>query len=369
MTQPLFPLPITRIVDETPEAYTLHLQAPDDSAFGYLPGQYLTVEVSIHGEAHRRAFSLSSSPQVDEGLHLTIKRVPGGLVSNYLRDELQVGDALNVLPPAGNFTVELAADQARHYLLMGAGSGISPLMSMLKSVLVAEPLSQVTLWYGNRDEERIIFREELNQWQANYPERLKVLHFLSQPRDSWQGISGRLDEAQVYQHVLELFMVDEFQKRYFLCGPEGMMEAAQRALDRHAVHPAHVLREHYLAPLTSTPEAAHDVSRKAGPSPNGSTTKPRWSRQQVSIELAGETHAIEVPEDQTVLQALLDQGLHPPYACRSGICTSCMARLEQGDVHMDTALGLRAEDKERGYVLTCQAHPLTEDVRLVFPGI
>ena len=354
-------LPLIDLVDQTDQAYTLVFGRPEGSVWDYHPGQYLTIRVFIAGEEFRRPYSLSSSPLDTEILAVTIKRLPEGKVSNFLRDALQVGDEVEVLPPMGNFYVEPTPLRIRHYILIGGGSGITPLMSILKTALAIEPDSKVTLWYGNRNEESIIFREELSQLKQTYRERLTLIHVLSQPASDWKGLSGRLNKDRVYDLILDLFMVDEFQKGYYLCGPEGLMLAAQDAMEAHAIDPRHIFQEHFVGhTFEADLEKAMDTESK-----EGSATDPPPSHS-VSILLDEERYEVEVKPGQSILDAALAEGLDAPYSCKGGVCTTCMGRLLKGEITHSSAVILLDSEKEKGIVLTCQAQPVSDDVEIEY---
>ena len=378
MPTSFYPLLLDEIRDETPDAYSLFLRKPEDAAatFDYQAGQYLTLRLIFDGQEHRRAFSLASSPTLDERLQLCIKRVEGGLFSNYLRDELQPGDYLEALPPQGRFTIYPQPEAHHHYLLIGAGSGITPLYGILRTALAEEPLSQVSLWYGNRTRESIILREELQALSEQYRDRLEVVHFLSQPEEDWPGYVGRMDQARIYDLVSEVFMHSEGHKQYYFCGPEGLMQSAEAALDKHAVNFANVHQERYHADLTAEPgEQADegetsDSSRGLVVSANGRSDEPTGKYEavprEVTVHLRGEAHQISVNPDQPILQAAINANLDPPYSCQSGVCTTCQARLLKGAVHMKVALGLSEEEIEAHFILTCQSLPLTDDVEVEY---
>lgn len=367
-------LAIDEIRDETPEAYSVFFQNPDPERFAYLPGQYLTLKMLVHGESLRRAYSLSSSPLADDRLRVTIKRVDQGRVSNYIRDELSVGTVLELMPPMGRFTVTPDPEAANHYVLIGGGSGVTPLLSILKTVLIAEPKSRVSLWLGNRNRSSIIFLDELADLSATYAHRLHVYHSLSQPDDTWQGGKGRLDEEHLYQLVSDLFMTDELRKQYYICGPNGLMDAAQRALDKHAVNPSDVHREYYTAPLPTEAEveAAHS---KNDPKDAGVASKADFfdgeksyemKDRQIRLKVDGVWSEVLVQENVMILDAALEASLDPPYACQSGICTTCRAMLLSGVVAMEETEGLSNSELEEGFVLTCQCHPLSDDVEMEY---
>ncbi len=364
-------VPIDEIKDETPDAYTLFFQNPDPATFHYLPGQYLTLKVDVGHESLRRAFSLSSSPYTDQRLSVTIKRVIDGRVSNFIRDQLRAGDVVEMMPPMGNFTVTPDPGTALHYVLIGGGSGITPLMSILKTVLEMQPGSKVSLWLCNRDRQSIIFREELTAWSQRFPDRLHVFHTLTRPEPDWQGATGRLNRETVYDLLSELFMTDELRKKYYLCGPNGLMDEAERALEKHAVYGADIHREYYSAPVPTEKEVAaayaltSPVSQELPGYFDGVNLFPAATRQ-VKVKLDGSISLIDVAPNQVVLQAAIESKLDPPYACKSGICTTCRAMLLSGVVAMDETEGLSTSELEEGFVLTCQCHPLSDDVEMEY---
>jgi len=362
-------LAIDEILDETSDAYSVFFQKPDLEEFTYKPGQYLTLKVPYQGELLRRAFSLSSSPCSDDRLSVTIKRVEGGRISNHIRDVLKAGDQVEVLPPMGNFYVETDPTHAIHYILIGAGSGITPLMSILKTVMEEEPLSKVSLWYGNRTEDTIIFFDKLQKLQVQYEGRLEVYHTLSQPSEEWKGGKGRLDQARVYQMVSDLFMTDEYRKKYYICGPDGLMQDAQTALDKHAVNPGDVHREYYSAPLPKAEEL--EAQAKETEVADGKVFRDgdkvyTVEAQDITITLNGEETQVPVSPDHYILDAALDAKLDPPFACQAGICTTCRAYLHAGEVAMDESEGLSETEINEGFILTCRSHPLTPGVEIEF---
>lgn len=363
-----YALPLVEIRAETADSYTLILANLYPDRFQYQAGQYLTIKVQIEGQEYRRAYSLSSTPGEEKNLAVTIKRVEGGLVSNYLADHLSTGQRVEVFPPMGNFVVVPQVDRTRHYILIGAGSGITPLFAMLKTVLAEEPLSKVSLWYGNRNQEQIIFREELSALGKRYGDRLHVYHTLSQPSADWKGYTGRLDEERIYDLLLELFMRDDYRKRYFLCGPQGMMDAAEAAMEKHSVNFDDVEREFFNAPLLSETEL---ITAQTG-TPDSPTTFSDGTNdyplveQEVRLHLDGERHLLSVRPDQTLLEAAREADLEVPYSCLSGTCSSCKAKLLTGTTVLTESSGLTDTELEEGYLLTCQAHPLDDKVEVAF---
>ncbi|MEM9984973.1 MAG: ferredoxin--NADP reductase [Bacteroidota bacterium] len=339
------PLMVEAIIPETKEAYSLRFR-PTEPPITYLAGQYLTLRVHIDGEEHRRAYSLSSAPGLDDALQISIKRDPQGLVSNYLGDNLKAGDFVESLAPAGNFAISPKAQRPRHYFLIGAGSGITPLFSMLRTVLHHEPESEISLWYGNRNRGSIMFREALAHLSQRHPARLHVLHSLSQPESDWKGYRGRLTQERIYDLVSEVFMRSELPKVYYLCGPSGLMEAAEAALDKHAVNFNDVHRERFHVPLETLTQDT------AAPAPVPLPKRPEINSQRILITLRGESTELNVDPEETILDAAIQADLDPPYACQGGICTSCLAKLTRGKVYMDRTDALSQQEIDEGYILT-----------------
>lgn len=358
---------IKEIREETSESYTLVLEKPDSPGFAYKAGQYLTIRTFIEGEEFRRAYSLSSCPNTDPDLAISIKRVEQGKVSNYLGDTLKAGDTLEVMKPMGNFFIEPDITAPRHCIMIGAGSGITPLISMIKTVLKEEPESKVSLWYGNRRVNSVMFAQQLAGLSERYPQRFHVFHVLSQADESWKGARGRLDKERVYKLLSDLFMQDDFRKEYYICGPRAMMQEAVAALDTHSVHPGYVSQEHFTAELPTDEELDALAAQEAESlQVSDGETEYEIVEQEVSIKLEGKTHKITVSPKDTLLTAALAQNLDAPYTCKAGICTTCIAKIHSGLVSMETTDGLTDEEMEEGYILTCQAHPLDDEVEIEF---
>lgn len=355
-----YPLIVDEIREEAVSAYTIYFKLNEELPFSFLPGQYLTLRLHIDEKEVRRPYSISSAALPRERLSITIKRIPGGLVSNYLGDRLQGGDVLNVSKPMGHFCVEVHPANQKHYILIGAGSGISPLIAIAQTVLACEPWSRISLWYGNRDTDQIIRAAELRGMKERYRERFTWIDVLSQPAKSWKGLRGRLDTERVYELILDLFMEDEYDKRYFLCGPEGMMEAAWAALDKHAVDPDHVYQEYYGTGLARKDSLLPGVT--------GGTAQPLLPSREIAVRLYGNVHNLEVSPGTSILDAALAAGLEAPYACGRGVCSACKARCIEGAVSCDETRGLSEEDVHEGYILTCRAFPMSEGVLVDYDG-
>ena len=357
-------LQVKEVRPETAEAVTLVFDIPENlrETFAYQAGQYLTLQVTVKGKEARRAYSMSSAPLQKE-VAITVKRVKNGLVSNYLNDQVKPGQVLDVLPPNGRFTPKLDADQRIDYYLFGAGSGITPLISIARTILEEEPKSAVYLLYGSRNEESILFRGALEEMERRYEGQFVVAHTLSQPKRekpkglgglfakgqlTWEGKVGRIDGA-----MAETFLQEYPNKAgsavYMLCGPGGMIESVESVLRQRGI-PENRIHAEYFANDGATSGADTGAVQAA----------------QVRVHLSGKVHEVQVPLGKTILDVLVEQKLNPPYSCSSGACSTCMARVLSGSMQMDVCHALDDDEIARGYVLSCQARPTSAEVELAF---
>ncbi len=345
---------VVDITQETADAITLHLDHPDKKSIPYIPGQFLTLIIPIDGKKVRRSYSLCSTPE-EPYFSVTVKRVEGGLVSNYLADTVKVGQQIEVMAPLGNFVLKADAGQKRHFFFFGGGSGITPLMSMTKSVLKDEPQSRITLIYGNRNLDSVIFKDALAQLEQQFPDRLKLVHVFNEAiadATETQENIGLLDRTMVLQ-LLENLKVDGYtQESFYMCGPEGMMNEVRDALQFMRVPATNVFKESFTAPTTVEDHGA-DVSSEES---NEIITRT------VTIIYEGKEHQVEVNPDETILEAGLRADIDLPYSCQAGLCTACRGKCLSGRVHLDEREGLSDSEIDQGYVLNCVGHPLTAGV-------
>jgi len=354
-------LTVVALTQETPDTVTIHLQRPDGQAVPSKPGQFLTLLVPCGpagSRPERRAYSLSSTPAEAPRLSVTVKRVTGGLVSNYLLDNVRVGQQYEVLPPLGSFVVQPSPKAARSLVLIGAGSGITPLMSMLKAIVTEEPQSHVLLIYGNRNEETVIFRQQLADLEASSRGRLQVEHVYSQPLRATgpHQHTGRLNRTTLLRILEQRHQFPAPQAEYYICGPEGLMTEAQAALELLNVPSSRVRRESFLAAADSA-----EAGDAHGDALAGANDGPVTART-VTVQYEGSDYVFAVPAKQTILDAALDQDIDLPYSCQAGVCTACRGKCLSGKVHLDEREGLSDAELAKGYILTCVAHPLTADV-------
>jgi ring-1,2-phenylacetyl-CoA epoxidase subunit PaaE len=324
------------------------------ATYQFLPGQNLTLKATINGEEIRRSYSICSAPQ-DNELRVAIKKVEGGVFSNYANDQLKAGDILEVMPPTGKFNTALSASQTKRYLMIAAGSGITPILSLVKSILYSEPSSTVTLVYGNRSRSSIIFFEELEQLKNTYMQRINILHVLSREKTDSPIQLGRIDTDKLI--LLDKLIGCKNMDECFICGPEEMTLNTKAYLEKSGMP----VKKIHLELFTSS-----KITARSKKSHSDGTQKKRSS--QVTIKLDGREVNIAIPleEEVTILDAALAQGADLPFACKGGMCCTCKAKLVSGEVMMDVHWGLEEEEVEQGYILTCQSYPKTEKLIVDF---
>ncbi|MBS9523858.1 ferredoxin--NADP reductase [Litoribacter ruber] len=345
-------LKIREVVRETPDTVTLFFEQPEPY-LDYKAGQFLTVILDIDGKEVRRSYSLCTSPFMDPHPGITIKRVKDGLVSNFLNDKMFPGKTITILKPMGNFTTDLHSKNRRHFTMIAAGSGITPVMGIIKSLLVNEPESKITLLYCSRSEDQIIFKKPLEDLQGKYPQ-LDVVHNLTQPSDSWKGLRGRIDAEKIKEVLSTRAYPEAESKKFYLCGPEALMATAKDTLLAIGERKEDIIQESFY---TSASEDAGD------PTAQGVGEVPELART-VLVMLEGQEYSFEVTPDKTILEAGLDEDLDMPYSCQSGLCTACMGKLVSGEVKMDEDAGLSESEKEEGYILCCVSRPMSGDVKI-----
>lgn len=344
-------LKVKEIEKETEEASTIHFWHPLNEVVAYRPGQFLTLLLPQNETKVRRSYSMSSSPYTDVSLAITVKRVSGGFASNLLLDTLKEGDVLETMEPAGNFFPKQADDQTRQVVFIGAGSGITPLFSILKSILMVEPESEVFLLYGSRNEESIIFKEKINTLEAKYKERFKVIHTLSQPGETWSGEKGRLNKTHILKIIEGLPELNRVGAEYYVCGPDDMMEEAHRALSILSVPDKQIRKESFL---TATAAQPGEVTMEE----NDDTLRTR----EITLFYEGTEYKLPVKPHETVLEAALNMDIDLPYSCQAGMCTACLGRCTSGKVHLDEEDALSEAELTEGFILTCVTHPMSDDV-------
>jgi ring-1,2-phenylacetyl-CoA epoxidase subunit PaaE len=346
-----YDLRVKNIIQETKDAISVVFEQPASGKISYKPGQFLTLISNVNGKEVRRAYSLCSSPFVDQDLVVSVKRVENGLMSNWLPDNLKVGSTLRIMEPMGQFTTEYNAGNKRHIILFAGGSGITPMMSIIKSILVQESNSICSLIYCNRDIDSIIFKNELEQLELKYEGRLHVIHVLDNAPMNWQGYSGLLNHdmlTKLFERVPDWGIANS---TYLMCGPEGMMKNVETLLNARNIPKEKIFKESFVQGTIDKDEKKEIVSAK----------EPLKARE-VTIRYDGQEYKVMVPPNKAILETALDQGIDLPYSCQSGLCTACRGKALSGQVKLDEEEGLSQSERSEGYVLTCVGHPLTDDV-------
>jgi ring-1,2-phenylacetyl-CoA epoxidase subunit PaaE len=347
-------LAVAEVIPETADAKSIRFEVPPDLAetFAFKPGQHLTLRAEIGGEEVRRNYSLCVAPQEGE-VKVTVKRIAGGLFSNWANDNLKPGDRIDVMPPHGSFTWDFEPRAANHYVGFAGGSGITPVMSLLKTALATEPDSRFTLFYGNRDSQSVIFLEELARLKNRHMGRLQVHHFLSDEMEDIDLFNGMLDHAKCTE-ILTCLIDPADIAAFFICGPGPMMDAAEGALCDSSVPREKIHLERFTA--DRPPEALQAQLQEMSKGAEGLSMK---------VTLDGRTR--RVPFDAAagnILDSARAAGLGAPFACKAGVCATCRARVVAGEVEMAARYGLSDEEIAAGYVLTCQSVPKSGDVEL-----
>jgi ring-1,2-phenylacetyl-CoA epoxidase subunit PaaE len=349
------PLRVAEVRRETDEATSIAFEVPAELTgdYAFVPGQYLTLKAVIDGHELRRSYSICSG--LGEGeLRVAVKQIPDGRFSGFANSALRAGDTIEVLPPQGRFSIPFDANARRHYVGLAGGSGITPFMSIIKSVLKAEPKSEFTLFYGNRTVGSIIFRDELEDLKDRYLGRLRLFHVLSDEIPEVPLFGGLMSEDKIAALLTSLVDVEAVDY-FLLCGPGPMTEGARHALAALGVPEAKVKSE-----LFGTPPPQAGPRRANGPAADGRVA-------DVTLILNGITTQFKLPFDgEPVLDTALANKVDLPFACKGGVCCTCKAKLLEGRVTMDVNYGLEAEEIEAGYILTCQSRPQTDKLVIDF---
>jgi len=343
-------LTVEKIVQETEDAVSVIFKKPGFfKSVKYKPGQFLTLKIPINNKIENRSYSLSSSPWLHKFLRITVKKVEGGLVSNYICNELKEGQKIKVDKPIGNFFVEPNKSQSKKYVLLAGGSGITPIYSIVISVLEKEPNSKITLIYANRNLNSIIFKKELESLLSEHGDRISIYHLLDEANGNLEEnyFNQRLDSVLLDQ-ILEKDSVAYNEGKFMLCGPQGFMDAAVEILEKKSVLKHNIMLEAFTADLSKMENEAVEQST-------------------VTVEGVGFNSEITVKKGETILNAALSQNLDIPYSCRSGMCSSCKARCTSGNVKMLDGHLLPESEVNEGYILTCVSFPASEEVKLVLP--
>jgi ring-1,2-phenylacetyl-CoA epoxidase subunit PaaE len=348
-------LPVARVERETRDAVAITFAVPEAlrEQFRFAQGQHLTLRTDLDGEDVRRSYSICSAVQ-DGALRIAVKKTPGGVFSTWANEALKAGDRIDVMPPLGHFNVPLDAAARHHYLGFAAGSGITPLLSIIKTTLQAEPRSRFTLVYGNRASGTVMFKEELAALKDTWLDRFNLVHVLSREAQDIELLHGRIDRAKadaLLSHWVQLPDIDAA----FVCGPEGMMDAVVAALKARGFPDARIKVERFAASIPKHTHVAHVAP------------EPGHTECEVTVILDGATRTFLLEKSkENILEAGLRNGVELPYSCRGGVCSTCRCRLTEGEVDMDVNFALEDYEVARGFILACQSYPVTDKLVVNF---
>jgi ring-1,2-phenylacetyl-CoA epoxidase subunit PaaE len=349
-------LKVKEVKRETPECVSVCFDIPEtlSGEFQFKEGQNITIKKNIGGEEIRRSYSICSAPH-EKKLRVAIKKVEGGLFSEFANSNLQPGDVLEVLPPTGKFNSKISKNKAGNYLAIAAGSGITPVISIIKHTLETQPASNFTLIYGNKNRGSIIFFEELEAIKNKYIRRFNFINVLSREKTDAELFYGRIDEAKLTA-MDRAFSFSSFDDIY-ICGPEALIFSSKKFLENKGIDPKHIHFE-----LFTTPGQAYGNKKTVV-----TTETATGPTSNVTIKLDGRSFAFDLPySGQSILDAALAHGADLPYACKGGVCATCRAKLVEGEVNMDVNYALEPEEIEQRFILTCQSHPTSEKIKIDF---
>ena len=362
MNSQFFPLRVKSVHKDTDSAVVVEFDVPEEltDSFSFIQGQYLTLNQEIDGEEVRRSYSICAG--LDDGqLRVAIKHVEGGIFSTWANEQLKAGDMMDVMPARGDFYTTVDPENSKNYLCICAGSGITPVLSIIKTVLTREPNSTVTLLYGNQRTNTMMFRHELAFLKNAHLQRFHWINIFSREPQEVDLLSGHLDNRKggaLNQRLINISGFDEF----FLCGPEAMISEVSRGLRGEGIAEENIHFELFAA--------SAENARKAIERHHARAQEYKGMVSEVSILSDGREYAFELSTDgENILDAGLRNGVDLPFSCKGGVCATCKARLIEGKVDMDLNQALRPEEIENGYILTCQSHPISEKIVVDFDQI
>ncbi|MGM5028072.1 1,2-phenylacetyl-CoA epoxidase subunit PaaE [Tardiphaga sp. 862_B3_N4_1] len=342
---------------ETSDAVSMTFAIPEDleQDYAFAPGQYLTLRAMMDGEEVRRSYSICSSPD-DRELRIAVKKVDGGAFSNWALEQLKSGDELDVMTPTGRFGIAHAPEQARIHVGFAAGSGITPIMSIIRGILAREPQSRFFLFYGNRTASGILFLQALEELKDRFMGRLSVFHVLSQEEQDLPILYGRLDHDKV-SILLRAMVPAKAIDHVFICGPAAMSEEIAATCTELGVATEHIHVERFVSGLGGKPRPKPVVAPEAPP------------KAVAALIVDGKRKDVPMVDGESILDAALRAGMDLPYACRGGMCSTCRAKVVEGDTQMDVNYSLEPWELEAGFVLTCQAHPVSERITVDYDQV
>ena len=345
------PLTVERLTAETKDSVRIALSVPEEFAaeYEFLPGQHIPFEVTIDGKKLRRTYSICSAPG-EAPLEIGVRVQPGGAFSEFAAKSLNVGDTLEAMPPTGRFHIELDPEKVTDYVGFAAGSGITPILSMIKAILTTQPASRFILFYGNRKQSTTMFIEDLYALKNLYPERLQLNFVFSQEEQEFEPMAGRLD----YDKVIELYRHFGAGLRVtdaFVCGPDSMIQDVTKALIELGMRKDRIHAERFGVP-------------RKGAKPKPAAAKAA-DHAAITVIIDGHKQSFEMHRaDDNIVDAAADNGIDLPYSCKGGVCATCRCHVRSGEVTMATNYGLEPWEVEQGFVLACQSRPVTDDVTI-----
>lgn len=361
-------LKIKEIKQETKHAVSIAFEIPStlSNAYQFLPGQYITLRVNVNGENLNRSYSLCSNPSDKNDYRIAVKRVPGGRVSTYLTQQAKVGDSIDVMEPLGNFYANVDKNNTKTYYLFGAGSGITPLFSIIKAVLQQEPQSKIQLIYGNLHSDTIIFRNQIAELEQQFTDKFSVKHMLAEPRKAggFLGFGKKSVETVKFQAgLIDKYFVkrlldgkDYNNIEIFTCGPSGMMKSVENAVEELEIAKEKFHVEYFTEKADEDKKAVSVGEKEADY--DGNT--------QIEVICDGNTHQFTMQGKETILDACSKNNVDPPFACMVGACTTCRCKLTTGSVELGDCEALTPKELEDGYILSCQAKPTSKNISVNF---
>ncbi len=352
-----YPLKVASVAKNTRDAVVVTFDVPPDldAMFAFRPGQYLTLRTEVDGNELRRSYSICAAPR-DRQLRVAIKRMNDGAFSSWANQHLASGEVLDVMPPDGHFTLDFDPANAHRYVAFAVGSGITPILSLVKTALETEPLSSFTLFFGNRASSAVLFREEIEDLKNRYMTRFSLVHIMSREHQDIDLFNGRLDGAKVEQ-LLNVWMSPSQIDYAFVCGPQDMTESVMQALVDKGLDKSRIKFELFGSPKGPRSLRTGVEVRKA----------PGKEQCELTVVQDGVTRTLTIEKNKdSVLDSALAQGLELPYSCKGGVCSSCRCKVVEGEVDMDANFALEDYEVARGFVLSCQSFPVTDRLVIDF---